>query len=99
MGPRRLTPIKPGNIGQLVCTVDGVIAESNRLLKAGDVVSPDLFKFLDGLEVPKAGDRILCPKSPSHYVYFRNKETNKIVPVGGSLFHGHMVRRNRKKRT
>ena len=79
--------IESPSIGELVCTLHGVIAESKHPLKGGEIVTHDLFQFKEGFEAPKAGDRMLCPKSHSHYVYFRNKETQKIVPVGGSIFH------------
>jgi len=73
---------------ELFCTVCGVIAESNRQLKGGDIVRADTFQFKTGFEPPKAGEPILCPKSPSHYVYFRNKATSKAVAVDGRILHG-----------
>jgi len=65
-----------------------VIAESKRQLEAGETIEADAFQFKTGFEVPKAGEPILCPKSPTHYVYFRKKATGKAVAVDGRILHG-----------
>ena len=59
-------PPEPPSYGELVCTIDGVIAESRQPMKPGQLVQHDSFQFHEGYTPPKPGDRLLCPKNPNH---------------------------------